>query len=144
MKGKRSKPHWDMSLPKKTGSTIANCDRNRRTAKILVSGKLTVRNSAAWCLAKTIVIPKPAREGRYGGQYCCTSSILSAVFKAKADTKDRADGFSRKRETITFFDFFRCPKLLLCDHDYIWYQLVYLVSDMHCYSLLSTSDEPFN
>jgi len=75
----------------------------------------TVRNSAAWCLAKTIIIPKPAREGRYGGQYCCTSSILSAVFKAKADTKDGADGFSRKRETITFFYFFRCPKLLFGD-----------------------------
>src|SRR4030043_130731 len=83
-----------MSRPRRTGSTIVNCDRKKRTGKMFVSGKQTVRNSAAWCLAKTIIIPKPAREGRYGGQYCCTSSILSAVFKAKADTKDGADGFS--------------------------------------------------
>ena len=43
--------------------------------------------------------------------------VLSAIFKAKADTKDGADGFSRERETITFFDFFRCPKILCCYPD---------------------------
>jgi hypothetical protein len=42
------------------------------------------------------------------------AAILSAVFKAKADNKDGADGFSRKGEPSTFFDFFKCPILLKC------------------------------
>src|SRR3990172_11215380 len=76
-----------MSRPKGTYSTILTCDRKRRTAKILASGKLTVRNSVAWCLAKTIVIPKTARDGHFGGHYRYRKSIVSAICEAKADSR---------------------------------------------------------
>jgi len=51
-----------------------------------------VRNSAAWCLAKATL--PPVKAARMADSIATHSLILSAIFKAKVEIKDGADGFS--------------------------------------------------